>query len=303
MSQLDAVILNEIKKLASASGGGGSINSSAPLCVGGIDMYSGNGEVWLRTGVLSTEVGSYPNAYKTYHPTKTVPPFATANYQAFAYVNNEIWCMASGSDKLQKKDLNLNTLSGSIRIRADAGGSLLTWNSAESCFVYGTYASDSCYKVGLDGVEKGKVTFSGLTLIGVAFGTDSYWVMSGGIVSKRNLAGAALGVMLTLPAGAGAPVAIDAYGGKVYVLTGTSGRVYIFSEDGTYNGIAPPIPLPDQRVALLVVGDLFFFAAFGGYYRYEGVVGDPIAKYEVIKLAATATTATERGNPIYIRIS
>ena len=91
----------------SSLGGGGSVpvNGALPLNIGGVNLYNGiSGDVYIKTGVVETDVSLYPNAYPNFGYTGTsFSVGAQDNYPSgIAWDGTHFWVTGDSTDSVYK---------------------------------------------------------------------------------------------------------------------------------------------------------------------------------------------------------
>lgn len=305
MSQLDAVILNEIKKLAAASGGGGvPINSSMALNVGAVDIYTGEGQVWLKTGVISPDVASYPDASSLVREISRVALSDTSDYKALTTDGAYIYAMEDATDLIIKFTPELVFQSSISSGQTASKKNMLCWVPETSSFNVGIYNTNLLYGVSAAGVLTGNnITFPE-KLWRVTYKDGFYYGVysaSASIIRQFNPDGTATGVTVTTPLSTIYGVAADS--DYVYVTDTVGNKNYKYSI-GTLADAGEDMrgDFNTAVYANCILNGKTYLCTATALLECQPTVGDTIAKFESVKFAATTGTNTEKGNPIYTRI-
>lgn len=309
MSALDAVILNEIKKLAAAaaSGGGGGgvpINSSMALNVGAVNMYTEEGQVWLKTGVISPDVATYPDAYSLVREISRVLLSDTSTYKALTTDGTYIYAMESTSNLIKKFTPEL-VFQSSISSGTTSGNkNNLCWVPETNSFNVGL--NNSTFLVGV--TTAGVLTGSNITfpanLWRVTYKDGFYYGVysdSQGIVRQFNPDGTVTGVTATTPLA------------NIYGITADSGHIYVSDRRGVmrYKYLIGTLSDAGEDMRGDFTNDIHAYCILNGktylctstaLLECQPTVGESIAKFEPVKFSASITATTEFGNPLYTRI-
>lgn len=293
----------DLSQFLNGGGGGGvPINGTANLQVGTVDIFNAsNGEVYLRSGLIETDLSKYPEADAGIRDIQetgvSFDVSATGLPRGITWDGSHFWVVSSNLDRVYQYTSSGTSTGTNFDVSSQATLPVdLTWDGSHFWILDGT--TGRVYKYTSSGGYTG-VNFNignqDINAQGITWDGNHFWVAGDGTnrIYKYTAAGNYTGASFIVSSQSPSPVGITWDGNYFYVVDDNGNRINQYTSDFVFTGVSTLISETSSQGIVSVGSSLWVVgSSLDKVFEYQLVTG----------VGMPLTIDSDSGTAIYLRV-